>query len=206
MDWQLLLSGSAMGSIITEGIRLYTDWRKKNKSPASSIVDLNDIYTKCMKPVLDGTPAERFLIVKIENGGGRITPGAQLFSSVIYEDYVKGRHSVMDKYQRLNTDKSTIELLIALCSQGSAKIKMSDLADDNRVKNFAAKDKITYSELYFLAQTDSKLFYCSIGTGLEFGKGVGDAAPFDEPTTRAEIELSVNNLRNIFAKYIKSMK
>lgn len=200
MDWTTLLTGSAAGTIISEIVKYFRVRNRSKRAASGSMIDLNEIYNGCMKPVLDNTMVDRFLIWKVEDGGGRITPGAQLYNSVVYEDYRPPVESVLDEYQRLRVEKSTIEMLMSLCAQGSVSLVVEDLPIDNKLKTYYQRDNIVYAELYFIAQTPEKLFYCGIGTANK------DNQHFDDPETRIEIDLAVNHLRNIFKKSIKYLK
>lgn len=200
MHWSLLLGSSGLGAIVSKLISLFIEIKKGRTAASKSIVDINTIYTECMKPVLDNTEAERYLVVKVENGGGRITPGAQLFSTVIYEDYRRPLRTIMETYQRFKINKETTELLTSVVGQGSARVITKDLEKGNSLKIALEASEIRYVELFFIAQTNERLFYASIGTSNE------KLNPFDDSPSRQAIEVSINNLRNIFTKYIKYIK
>lgn len=200
MHWSLLLGSSGLGAIVSKLISLFIEIKKGRTAASKSIVDINTIYTECMKPVLDNTDAERYLVVKVENGGGRITPGAQLFSTVIYEDYRRPLRTIMENYQRFKINKETTELLTSVVGQGSARVTCQDLEKGSSLKTALEANDITYVELFFIAQTNERLFYASIGTSSKVPN------PFDNSVTRQAIEVSINNLRNIFTKYIKYIK
>jgi hypothetical protein len=195
MGWTEVLSGSAMGTVIVE-IGRYVKRKIENKNMASkSLVTLNDIYSKCMKPVLENTPIDQFLILKAENGGGNIVPGTILYLSAIYEDYRPPFKSSIEKINRSRTDKTSIEIISALCSQGSAKVITNQLPTNSKFRDLYVSEHIVQSELYFLAQRKDKIFYASLATT--------KTEPLNTAQVRNEISISIDHLREIFKKSIK---
>lgn len=195
MDLTEILGSSAFGAIVLEAVR-YIKRKSQNKDMASkSLLALTEIYSKCMKPVLENTPVERFMILKAENGGGNIVPGTILYITAIYEDYRPPFKKGLHKIDRWRADRVSIEMISAVCSQGSVSVIVDEMEDDNKSYDFYVSEKIAQSEVYFLAQRKDKIFYCSLSTSTKVN--------LDTPEIRNEIAMSLDRLREIFKKSIK---
>lgn len=201
MDWGQILSGSAVGGVLVELIRYMRDRFKQKSLASDSLIKLNEIYSKCMKLVLDETPADRFIVFKAENGGGKIVPGVQLFASVLYEDYRQGsfnNKAILDKYQRWLCDKHYVEMLSQLCIKGSIKFNSSVLDDESRFKNVCIAENMYYCEMHFIAQRSDKFFFCLIASSEK-------EENFSSARTRNNIDIGVDRLRNIFKESVKNL-
>lgn len=197
-DWTDLLSGSVIGAVITEVGALVRKYFDKRNVPSENLKKFNEMYNKGMKPVLDNTAAERFLIWKAENGGGSLYPGAEIFVSVLYEDYRRPLHSVQENFQRWLVDKTYLQTLMDMSTNGIVKITVEGLPE-SKLKTMMQGHDIAYTEFHFLAQTKTKLFFATIST-------TNKVSQYAEPHDRAQIDVSINHLRNIFKKTAKYLK
>lgn len=196
MNWTELIGGAAMSAVIRAVVDVWKITRReKLKVPSETLARYTDIYNECMKPVLDNTYAMRFTISRVEDSGGPLIPGADVFVSIINEDYQRPLTPIMDLFQKWRADKHYIELLRSVCENGSVAININDLPDDSKQKRALSASGIQLTEVYFIAQTKTKLFIASISTPKN---------TFEEtPRSRLYIEASINRLRNIFAEYHK---
>lgn len=196
MDWTVIFSGS-VGVVVTQIANFVGNARKRRRlaAPSNAILKVEEIYSKCMKPILDNTPAERCAIIAVENGGQMLMPGSPIYVSVVYNDYRKPLESVVDKYQRLQCDKDYIEMLSVAMREGYVNFRTEKIPDTAMIKPLLVDHKIKYTEIHFIAQTEKKMYMLSIVTTQD-----GD---LQENHTRAQILLGVNSARNIFRDYIK---
>lgn len=193
MNWTELIGGAAMSTVIRETIAFFKRLRKsKRETPSRSILSVTDIYDN-MKLALDNTNASRFTLAKVEDSGGPLIPGSDVYVSVVNEDYVRPLKSITDMFQRWRADKTYIEVLRSVCERGSAKINVSELPEESPLRHIYAMEGITHVEVYFLAQTKVKLFIATISTNNPDG--------METNADRSYIEISINNLRNIFKEY-----
>lgn len=185
--------GTGGGSIVAREVcsLLFKMWRWKKRVPSRSIIKVTDIYEN-LKLVLDNTVACRVTIAKIEDSGGPLIPGADVFVSVINEDYTKPQKPITELFQRWRADKSYIEILRSVCEQGSAKVDISKIPDESTLRSVYETGGITHTEAYFIAQTKVKLFIATISTTEPNGFPTAD---------RYHIELAVNRLRKVFKEY-----
>jgi hypothetical protein len=102
----------------------------------------------------------------------------------------------MDQFQRWKLDKPFLELLNSTIEKGSAIVEVSKLPLESKQRIAYEEQGITYAEVYFIAQTKSKLFIATIST--------------DQPNlviqgrmSRTHIDASINNLRTIFSEYYR---
>lgn len=185
--------GTGGGSIVVREIcsLLFKMWRWKKRVPSRSIIKVTDIYEN-LKLVLDNTVACRYTLAKVEDSGGPLIPGNDVFISIINEDYCKPQKPIAELFQRWRADKSYIEILRAVCEQGSAKVDVSNIPEESTVRSVYETGGIKHTEVYFIAQTKVKLFIATISTTEPDGFPQAD---------RYNIELSVNRLRKIFKEY-----
>lgn len=193
MNWTQLIGGAAMASFIREAFHFANRLRKERKKiPSNSIMKVTDIYAS-MKLALDNTTANRFTVERVEDSGGPLMPGADVFVSIINEDYQKPLKSIQDEFHRWRADKNYVEVLRSVCENGSAVVDVDQLPDDSLLKNIYRMQGIKYTEVYFIAQTKVKLFIATISTT--------DPTRFASDQDRTYIALAINELRNIFAEY-----
>lgn len=130
---ELLLSGGATVALI--GILskyLEHRWslvRKKQETSVSDVVNyISEIYD-VMRKCVEQTSTQRFLIFKVENGGGRPKVGAHLYVSAIMEETKAPIKSALNSYQRLLVDSHYISILSSIILDGKVSIKVDELQD-----------------------------------------------------------------------------
>lgn len=165
---------------------------KKLRKITTNLEDISKVF-QALDDVVRKTRVQRFLIFKGSNGGGIPKPGCPFYVSLIYEEHKDKNKSLRDKYSNLSVDGSYIDMLIHLYKNGSVKLRVEDMPV-GLLKTLYQGEGIKYSEIYFLGNSDKEILFCSVATntGVE---------TFDTPSDRAEIEIAVNHLKNIFAKY-----
>lgn len=193
MNWIQLLGGAAMSTIIREGFSFVRRLKKeRQKIPSNSLMRVTDIYAN-MKLVLDNTTANRFTLAKVEDSGGPLIPGSDVFVSIINEDYQKPLSSLTETFGKWRADKNYIEILRSVCENGSAQVDVDSLPEDSVLKSIYRMQGIHYTEVYFIAQTKVKLFIATVSTR--------EAGKFESDADRSYIAISINNLRNLFRQY-----
>ena len=195
MDWITLIGGAAGAKLIDRIWGSIAYYRRVKIAPTRTLVDVNEIYERCFKPILGHTNAERVTISKVENSGGPLTPGTELYISILNEDYSKPMQPMMDLYQRWRPDKYYLELLQAVCKNGSAIVSTDNLPDDSKLKAIYRTQQVKFAEVYFIAQTNNKLFILTVSTRSDNG--------LSQETDRAGVDIGVTAIRNLFAKYYK---
>jgi hypothetical protein len=195
MDWITLIGGAAGAKLIDRIWGTIAYYRRAKRAPTRTLVDVNEIYERCFKPIINNTNAERVTISKVENSGGPLTPGTELYMSILNEDYSKPLQPTMDLYQRWRPDKYYLELLQSVCQNGSAIVQTELLPDDSKLKAIYRTQHVTFAEVYFIAQTNNKLFILTISTRSDNG--------LSHEADRAGIDIGVTAIRNLFAKYYK---
>lgn len=197
-DWQGFLIALVTGGVATKLIEA-TKWltrKRKKTEPAQNLFKLNDVYMKCMKPVLDNTKMDRFTIFKVHDGGGPLMPGAQYYMTCLHEDYSKPLHSSFDDYQRFPLDKSLTNLFFNVTKNGSAVIETKDVEEDTLLFAIMNKRDMLNQQFYFIAQTSNAMFFAGISTTI---------LPFAmiEPSEQSEIYMAINRLRALFGDSVK---
>ena len=142
--------------------------------------------------ILSETSAERALILKSENGGGKPRIDAHLYSSVIHEAF-NGLPSIKDKWQRQRIDADYSKLLSELTNRKIYTIFVEDLEDKSILKDNYISAGIKMSRVIELYEDDKKYIYMSLNY-LEI--------PSEEsrPSEMDAIRAAVTNLKKLFRK------
>ena len=142
--------------------------------------------------ILSETSAERALILKSENGGGKPRIDAHLYSSVIHEAF-NGLPSIKDKWQRQRIDADYSKLLSELTNRKIYTIFVEDLEDKSILKDNYISAGIKMSRVIELYEDDKKYIYMSLNY-LEIPSE--DKRPNEMDAIRA----AVTNLKKLFKK------
>lgn len=162
----------------------------KRRTTGESIKQIIGIFDE-MKFVISETDAERILVFKIENGGGIIKPGVQLYYSVIYEDFEKAKFdSTKDRFQRIHLDSEALTMLSQAIDKKSIAVDASMLPQNSMMFGIWEQQGITYSEYYHLQSTKKCVFFCSVST-------TSVTRLFASPMQHSIVSLSVEKIRQL---------
>ena len=143
-----------------------------------------------MKELVTIGLVHRVLIVKVENGGGIISPGKQVYASAMHEDYNPSqmRDSIKADYQRILVDKGFVTILSKLMTDGYSDLFALKLPK-GFIKSKYEAEGVKYAEWYLLHRTSKAIFFLSLVT-------TDEADTFDNPFQRNCINVQVNIIRN----------
>lgn len=147
-------------------------------------------FQETIDRVINGTGAQRGLMMKTENGGGKPRLGTHLYASVLYEGYKHPLNSVKNDYQRILVDDIYVKMLSDIGPTTSNKLIVSRMKD-GILKKIYQREGIIYSEVHYIGETEDAFFYISFSTTNNDDK-------FDEPNDRVEIEIAVSKIRRLF--------
>ena len=192
---ELLLSGGASVALI--GILgKYLEFRWTNKSKKSNTTTTINAIAKiyqAMSSVIAETSVERFIVFKVENGGGIPRVGANIYISALMELHEDPNHSIFDNYQRIRADASYITMLAHILSNGNKKFVVSEM-EDSLLKSIYLTEKIKYSEVYHLHTTDAAIYYCSLATTQD--------SRYEKPHEQLRIRLAVGEISELLKKNV----
>ncbi len=184
-----LFGATGIGTFV---IKWWLGQREKRKDISTLLAGLSNIYSK-MQQLLNETDANRFLILKAENGGGRPKIGSTINVSVLYE-VLSGLPSIKDDYQKLPVDNEYISMLADASSHGHTSLVVSEMPPCI-LKDIYVAENVKYSEIHYLCETPKAFYYCSIASTI--------TTNFSGAKSRNSIHLSVNNIKNIMKKLVK---
>jgi hypothetical protein len=138
--------------------------------------------------VIRESSADRVLILKTENGGGKPRLGSHLYSSVMYES--SNLDLVKPDYQRLSVDEHYVKMLSDIGPSRRNSL-ITDKMKNGTLKWIYQREGIKYSEIHYIGETQSAFVYLSVATK-------ADDNTFDEPITRVEIEIAISKLVTLF--------
>jgi hypothetical protein len=118
------------------------------KTTQDSIERIITIYDS-MKALLHEALIHRCVIFKVENGGGKIKPGVNIYMSAIHEDYdPRFVKAIKFDIQRIQLDKQYLNVLANLLANGYADIFTDKLEDGSILKTKYTDAGIKYAEYY----------------------------------------------------------
>lgn len=186
------LSG-ALGLKLIDKYLEYRNKKEKN-SILWNLSNLAEIHT-VMRSIIDRTDATRVLIIRGSNGGGIPKPGSEFYISVIHEEHKQGPDTGDDlhtRYRGIKVDGPYIEMLMEMMMKGQVKYKIAKMVNGT-LKNIYLADGIKYSEIHHIKNSSNEMFYLGVSTTKD--------TTFNEGDARVEIDLAVDKVKQVFAKY-----
>lgn len=153
-----------------------------------ALFKMADVY-ESLNRVLDSTHANRFLIVKTENGGGIPHAGSIIYASVLYEAVRPPFKSHKDEYQRLRVDEEFLMTLKELLLKDFIYLEVASMPE-GMLRRMYISEGVKWIYLFKIKTTKSAFYYGSIGT--ESPEGLRGARDFHY------IEISMSKIRNLF--------
>jgi hypothetical protein len=157
-------------------------------NPRKQINKLIKIYDT-MHKILEIDGVQRVIIYKIHNGGGVIKPTGDLYSSILYEDYVKPFKSKKELSQRIVMDVDSLKIIRSAMESKRYLVRTSDLPEGNTVKEVYIGDDVKSSIIYFLRQDKKSAFFCSVATSKS------DREWMTSPKEYVQVDALVNIIR-----------
>lgn len=138
--------------------------------------------------VIINTDVERFVLFHTHNGNGQ--PNYFKPYKVSYLQYNAVDPSHINKYQNIEVDSEYTKMLIDIQDNEGGKIviKVDDMPEC-LLKSIYKKEKVKYSEIYFLCATSTGIIYTSLATTRNinsYGEG------------KYDINIAVAKLKDIF--------
>lgn len=147
-----------------------------------------------MHTIVNETECERFIIFKVENGGGAPKVGAHIYISALMESYKSPIETFLDNYQKLRADASYILLLSNILASGKIDFSVENM-EESLLRKIYRAENIKYSIIYHLHTTPEAIYYCSLATTKENER-------FSSPRTEVKIQLAINEIIELFKKNI----
>jgi hypothetical protein len=179
--------------------KLIQSWKKR--IPRRHLLKINegleDIKTifKNLKKVTLETEIDGIIILKGHNSGGIPKPGSPYYITSIYADHKDPEKCIelQDKYVNFKIDNHYTGLLINLINNKLVKLELEEL-EECIFKKIMISDEFNYSELHFLTNNKSEIYYVLIYTDI-------NKREFEKSKNRIEIEIAISNFQRIFKKY-----
>ena len=158
----------------------------------TNLQDLSKIF-RIIERILNQSGAHRVLILKASNGGGIPKPGSEMFIKLLYAATEEEEPNIYEKYNSIKVDGQYVEMLINIQKNGMVIEKVSEMPN-SLLKRIYQSEEINYAEFYFLGNTATELYFCTVNSKNE--------EDFSQPSKRVAIELGINDLRKIFDRYM----
>lgn len=197
MSLSELIFGGGVSVAIVGILGKYLEFRWLSKSQKKDAADTINVIAKIykiMQNVVSETECDRFIIFKVENGGGAPKVGAHIYTSALMESYKDHAVSVADNFQRLKVDSTYTVLLSNMLAAGKIHFNVEEMPESLLKTLYRAED-VKYSEIHHLHTTTEAIYYCSLATSKE-------DESFTTPSTALKIELAINEIVELFKKHI----
>ena len=183
----LLNSAGVVVLVTTAGnlIAKYLERRDRYKSAIRKISEIYDGFNR----VIDDSKADRVLILKSHNGGGKPTPGTDLYVSIIHEMSTKGVEQIKQQYQRILIDDTYIRIIQQIILERTIEIRIQDLPENSFIRLTYEKDNLKWIYFFEIKGNANSYFFGSFSTKDEKGFTPGDKLAF---------KLAIDKFKRIF--------
>lgn len=154
-------------------------------------VQIYDLINDCIAQ----TPAERIIVFRTHNGGGRPSVSSHFGVSAMYGTNV--RIDTKHLYQNITVDEHYTRMLLKLLKGKNFPIITSQMPDQ-LLKRIYINEKVKYSLAYPLCLMSTGLFYISFSTH-KIAENEHDIPLFNDQHA-IQYELLINSLNNILKK------
>lgn len=150
---------------------------------------MHEVYTT-LSVMLKELGAARVLVLRSENGGGLPQPGAQLYSSVVYEAVNPPLQPIRGQWQGQQIDQEYITLLENVCHTKYVCLDTTEMVEESLLGNLYRAHGITFAEVALLQISKGHVLYLSINYDRALDK--------DDPSHRESFRVGYLRLRQIF--------
>lgn len=171
----------------------WAKYEAKNAHPGDSfeaaISKTHNVYA-ILNHAISSFGASRAMVLCTENNGGIPHVGSQLYMSIIYEQYLRGGHSVREDMQRLLIDDEYVRMIGLMQTSQKASVAMiTDRMNKCMQKQMFDDAGTKLAFMYIVKASDKRLYFVSF----EFNH----QAWSDELEYHCDVE--ANRIRQIFA-------
>lgn len=183
----LLNSAGVVVLVTTAGnlIAKYLERRDRYKSAIRKISEIYDAFNR----VIDDSKADRVLILKSANGGGKPTPGTDLYVSIIHEMSTKGVEQIKQQYQRILIDDTYIRIIQQIILERTLEVRIQDLPENSFIRLTYEKDNLQWLYFFEIKGNANSYYFGNFSTKDEKGFTPGDKLAF---------KLAIDRFKKIF--------
>lgn len=188
MDLADILNSAGIVVLVTTVGNLIAKYLDRNNQYKRSIKKIAEIYDSFNR-VIDESNAERVLILKSSNGGGKPSPGSDLYVSVIHEMSVKGVEQIKNQHQKILIDEAYLKIIQRIISERSVEIRVGELPENSFLR--LLNDQEGFKQLYFfeIKSNADNYFFGIFSTKAETG--------FSKPDKLA-FKLAIDSIKKVF--------
>jgi hypothetical protein len=173
---------------------IYTEikeWIKKRKEakPFAPVFDkVSEVY-ETLNEMLVELGADRVVLLRSHNGGGKPQLGHPLFSSVEYEAWTRDLHPIRRAWNKQRVDEVYIKMLKKLDGNGCINIYL-DSMENGMLKQLYFVNHVLASKVFKIHETENDYYYLSVN----FNK----TTDIDNAIMNEKCRIYVNELINLF--------
>ena len=164
VEMMTVLMGS--GFVLWMAKTVYTEikeWakRRREKKPFSPVfTKVSEVYETLNEMMLE-MGADRVVLLRSHNGGGKPQLGHALFSSVEYEAWGKGLRSIRRSWSKQRVDEVYIKMLRKLDESGYLDVYLETMPD-GMLKELYFSNHVLASKVAKIHETKNDYFYISV--------------------------------------------
>lgn len=166
--------GGAVTKLTSYLIQRHRDKVKRRKAFGNVFAKVHEVYS-ILNTLLADTEADRILILKTTNGGGKPKPSGSLYSSVIYEVYENPLESIRKNWQKQKLDAAYINVLLEVDKHDYHWVNVSTM-EDGMLKDLYTATGIKKGLAIKLAEKEHEYIYMAVN----FTEDVPEDAAFKE--------------------------
>lgn len=196
IDLVALVTALGLGTVLKTLVDWWIASRKERKANDKAFTqvfkDVHEVYYVLLT-MLRNCKADRVVVLKTTNGGGRPTLTGNLYSTVMYEAFEYPLQSVKSNWQNQLLDSQYMSMLFEMNKTGKLVV-VTDALPQGILKDLYQKHGIVKSWVYRIHERETEYIYLSVN----FTQNEADS-----PELSDLFRSGVSSLKNLFSKNSK---
>lgn len=191
----------AVAVISVVGLRVWDYYSNKKRTThlkrfANNLTDMSEMFTAMAETISGSDVIDRIVIFEGHDTDAVPQPGKPYFTKSLHADHRDKAKAVelQARTQDVKVDGEYISVILSVMSTGKATIDTHKLPP-SLLKRIYEEDNVKYSEIYYLSNTASRVYYISISSEQE------SHHRFEHNKDRLLIDQAVTNIQQLFLKY-----
>lgn len=158
-----IIIAALVGAMAAGALGYLAIMRMREINRISLIAQVEITSEATLESAIYQTCADRALVIKLHNGGGKIYAGTNKYITVLHEAHTQRIPGAKKDYQRFFADVNYMKMMAELEEKRIIKTKVSDLEYGLLRRRYEA-DGITASIVFWIKETEGGLYYGSFTT------------------------------------------
>lgn len=155
-----------------------------------NVREIAQLYST-MQTVINDTPADRFLILMLSNGGRLINITDKKYVTILDEVHNTNAAAIINDYDRFRVDAAYLRMFSMLMQEGQLSTATREI-EPSVLRDAYEAAGITHTQLFYIGYKKRRHYFGSISTT--------SGQPLIDPPTYNRIQIAINNIRRMFRK------